>query len=83
MEQTQSTCLYYFVQGSAGHNEPDIFLGGFVLNTVYKVPEYSETIGQATKCTTSVKNVTDMILQKILTHSVRDRKQANRNEMVK
>ena len=41
-------------------------LGGFVLNTVYKVPEYGETIGQATKCTTSVKNVMDMILQKIL-----------------
>ena len=44
------------MQGSAGHNEPDIFLGGFVLNTVYKVPEYGETIGQATKCTTSVEN---------------------------
>ena len=54
------------MQGSAGHNEPDIFLGGFVLNTVYKVPEYGETIGQATKCTTSVENVMDMILQKIL-----------------
>lgn len=39
IEQARSTRLYYSVQGSAGHNEPDIFLGVFVLNTAYKASQ--------------------------------------------